>query len=530
MNIKLAWKSGAGASAYEVWRSTTEDTGTASKIADVTGNAYFDETVAEGSTYFYWIKSVNSAGTSGFSASSGALAAGKTLRAPTGVSATLFDVGTVDVSWTASSGATAYDVYRNTTEDFGTASLIGSTSGTTYADTPAFYDILYVYWVVAKDGSSHFSDPSFAAGGYTAPAAPAVPGGVLIAAGACNGIRFEWTTGARAAYYEVYRGTDSAGMDRALVGTTPEIFYEDTPPSIGVEYFYWAKSVNYTGTSDFSEVVSGFATVAPNLEPPFSLTASTDEPDHIYVEWTAVMGVESWALFRDGALLIELSAATLSYSDYAVTAGVPYLYEMLAVTGTCESDFSAGATGEAMGAPDAPASVTASDDQVNNVEITWPSVTGADSYNVYRAGVLIASGVGFLFYNDNTGDADFAYTYAVSAVNAAGESGMTSDSGTALSPPPVGYSSSGGDEGHIGGFDVDYNYDLYCEFNGGGVIPDRMRVYNNATLVFDSSCTSGSANATVAVVPGVIEVTIETHCDASSPPPSTAWSFTVESV
>lgn len=79
---------------------------------------------------------------------------------PTNVSAT---DGTwsdkVRISWTASPGATGYKVYRNTTNNSGTATLITASpvSSSPYDDTSIPHDSyeygIYCYWVKARDGS-----------------------------------------------------------------------------------------------------------------------------------------------------------------------------------------------------------------------------------------------------------------------------------------------------------------------------------------------------------------------------------------
>ena len=51
---------------YEVWRSISNNSGTATKISspDVTGTSYDDTTAVVGTTYWYWVKAKNTGGTS----------------------------------------------------------------------------------------------------------------------------------------------------------------------------------------------------------------------------------------------------------------------------------------------------------------------------------------------------------------------------------------------------------------------------------------------------------------------------------
>lgn len=68
--VRITWTAPTGATGYEVYRSTTNNTATAVKITamDVTGSIFEDLTAISGTTYYYWIKAKNTGGTSGFSA------------------------------------------------------------------------------------------------------------------------------------------------------------------------------------------------------------------------------------------------------------------------------------------------------------------------------------------------------------------------------------------------------------------------------------------------------------------------------
>ena len=67
-DITVTWEASASATHYSVWRSTVNDTGTASIIAaDITTLSYVDTPPATNILYFYWIKAHNSGSVSAFS-------------------------------------------------------------------------------------------------------------------------------------------------------------------------------------------------------------------------------------------------------------------------------------------------------------------------------------------------------------------------------------------------------------------------------------------------------------------------------
>lgn len=69
--ITVTWQAAAGATSYEVYRSTTNDTGTAGApiAVNVTVTSYQDTPPAANTQYFYWVKARNSTSVSGFSQS-----------------------------------------------------------------------------------------------------------------------------------------------------------------------------------------------------------------------------------------------------------------------------------------------------------------------------------------------------------------------------------------------------------------------------------------------------------------------------
>lgn len=73
-----------------------------------------------------------------------------------------------------------------------------------------------------------------------------------------------------------------------------------------------------------------------------------------------------------------------------------------------------------MAIPEAPSNLQ----QTMSVRLIWAEVSGAEQYNVYRDNTLLGTTTG-LFYVDDTAAENTEYTYAVSAVNYAGESPKT---------------------------------------------------------------------------------------------------------
>lgn len=71
-HVRISWNAVANATGYQIWRSTANNSGTATRISPASGVAsppYDDMTAIPGTIYYYWAKATNWGGVSGFSVS-----------------------------------------------------------------------------------------------------------------------------------------------------------------------------------------------------------------------------------------------------------------------------------------------------------------------------------------------------------------------------------------------------------------------------------------------------------------------------
>ncbi|MFC1461936.1 FG-GAP-like repeat-containing protein, partial [Verrucomicrobiota bacterium] len=62
--VRVTWDAVTGATSYEVWRSTSDSSSSASKLGDASDTTYDDTSAETDITYYYWVKARNSLGTS----------------------------------------------------------------------------------------------------------------------------------------------------------------------------------------------------------------------------------------------------------------------------------------------------------------------------------------------------------------------------------------------------------------------------------------------------------------------------------
>ena len=142
--VALTWTASAGATSYNVKRSTTS--GAETTITNVTGVNYTDTNVVNNTTYYYKVSATNSYGESANSVEVSATPQPPPPPTPTGLGATAGN-GQVALAWTASTGATSYNVKRSITS--GAETTITNVSGVNYTDAQAANNTTYYYEVSA---------------------------------------------------------------------------------------------------------------------------------------------------------------------------------------------------------------------------------------------------------------------------------------------------------------------------------------------------------------------------------------------
>ncbi|MBN1190350.1 MAG: hypothetical protein JXA46_11400 [Dehalococcoidales bacterium] len=255
--VRITWTASSGATSYKVYRNTSNSSGSASLIGSPTSTSFDDTSAVAGTTYYYWVKAHNDGGDSDFSSPDTGWRAVSVPAAPTNVLAT---DGTytnkVRISWTASSGATGYKVFRNTTNNNVTATEVGTDTNSPYYDYTAIVGTTYYYWMKAYNtsGDSDFSDHDT---GWRATVS--APSGVSASDGTYSDkIRISWTASSGATSYKVYRHTSNSSGSASLIGSPTSTSYEDTTAVAGTTYYYWIKASCPKGDSCFSDYDIGY--------------------------------------------------------------------------------------------------------------------------------------------------------------------------------------------------------------------------------------------------------------------------------
>ena len=238
----LTWNAVSGATSYKVYRATSQK-GTYSLLGTVTATSYTNTGAKAGTTYYYKVKAVNSAGESAYSNVVSGRATVTTLTM--GHSSTS---GKPQLTWKAVSGAASYKVYRATAKN-GAYTVINTTKALTYTNVGAALGTTYYYKVEALNAAGKSMGFSAIVEGKVAPV-------LAVGYSSVSGKpQLTWKAVPGATEYQVYRATQqNSGYTK--INTTTATSYVNTGAKANTTYYYRIVAVKGTAVSDFSNIVS----------------------------------------------------------------------------------------------------------------------------------------------------------------------------------------------------------------------------------------------------------------------------------
>ena len=196
-------------------------------------------------------------------------------------------------------------------------------------------------------------------------------------------IEVKWNPLPSSAGYHVYRAAE--GGEFVQVATVTDAHYVDADIEVSMSYQYYVVSENADGTlSDTSNTAGTTA----RQDAPVVTASNVLKTGKVKLTWKAIPGAAGYKVYRattkDGTYKPMYTAKSTSYTNTSATAGKYYYYKVVAL--------------DAYGNESAPSSIVGRtcdlaqpDISISNVpktgkvRITWPKVTGAVEYKVYRA-------------------------------------------------------------------------------------------------------------------------------------------------
>ncbi len=424
--VGLSWSASASSTSYVIARSASR-AGSFTKIATATATSYMDTGLTNGTAYYYVVAASDARGTSANSASVSATPtapAAPIPATPAGLSAAPSS-GSVQLSWTAVTGATSYDVERATATN-GPYVPLTTVIVPSFTDTDLNNGTTYFYEVSATN-SSGSSAVSAAVTATPLPAEPYTTGTVAVSKPATPGTTL---------------GPGFAGLSYEKGEMRPYISQGSSAWTLSATD---ASLVAYMKLIGPSILRIGGNSVDKSPFNPLDLTATTTT-DRVTLSWAASPGATGYMISRtpapvpgtsvDGGYTMLASVTTLGYTDQSATVNTAYDYEVTPIGGTNPNIYSSKVSASP-GAPPAPSGIAAQAG-VNQVIVAWPIVPGAvvSSYRLSRGSSSgsevpladdLTSASGSVTYTDTAVTNGDTYYYVVQAVNSAGVSGKSNE-------------------------------------------------------------------------------------------------------
>ncbi len=155
--VVLSWTASTGATSYHVKRSTTAG-GPYTQVVTTNATTDTDTGLTNGTKYYYVVTALNSSGESGNSSEVSATPGSSAPPVPTGLTA-IPGNAQISLSWTASTGATSYNVKRSTTNG-GPYTQVASPTTILYTDSGLTNGTKYYYVVTAVNAGGESANSS----------------------------------------------------------------------------------------------------------------------------------------------------------------------------------------------------------------------------------------------------------------------------------------------------------------------------------------------------------------------------------
>lgn len=383
--IKIAWKSVAGAGYYQVYRSTSKN-GTYKKIKETKSLSYTDKNRTEGKAYYYKIRAVKKVADKAYSYSNySSKKSTRNLKTPAISSMTSYTSNKLKIKWNKVKGADYYQLYRSTSKS-GTYKYVATVKGREYIDSSLKAGKKYYYKVraVNKTGSvKGYSSYSKVVSGSTLQVASINKAYSYTS----SQIKLQIKTIKGASGYQIYRSTSKNGSYKK-VAETSSATYLDKKLSGRKTYYYKVRAVKKqksgTGYGSFSGIKSCRALKKSGI-----ISIRSTSSTKLEIRWNPVNGANRYELYRSTSKngtykKIKTTTAT-SYIDTNRTEGKTYYYKVRAynLSGTAggKNSMSGIQTGKTLKKVQGAMAVVEGDKAL----VRWCGVSGAAKYQIKRS-------------------------------------------------------------------------------------------------------------------------------------------------
>ena len=330
---------------------------------------------------------------------------------PPGLSATPISSSRINVTWSASSGATSYQLrYKMGDGNYGNP--MNMMAKMAYLHTGLNAATEYSYQVRAVNVNGH-SDWSSAESATTVAATTAagrlgVPMGLRVvdatttADPPVSGLKVTWNAVAKATGYELRKWSGTAWAEVSLSEEEQTMRSKTDADGLdaGTTYYYIIAALDDNGTtpetdddmSDWSAPQSGMTDAVKPTTAPAGLLATPRGENRIWVSWTgmdeATEYVLQWRRKGTSAWSTINVQGRMTHAHTGLSAGMQYQYRIAAKNSGGMSPWSDEMSGTTwsrqLSTPTGLMAVDATDGATPQIKLTWNAVSGATGYDIQK--------------------------------------------------------------------------------------------------------------------------------------------------
>ena len=366
-SVPLTWTAPTtGATSYTVTYQI--GSGSVTSLTGITTTSTTVNNLTAGTVYNFAVYAVNSYGTS---TNASTVTYGTISPAPTGLAGASATLNGFKASWTATTGATSYNLsYQPSGGSYSTLTGLTGTSTTLSSLNPG---IVYNFYLVAVNSYGSSAASSTVTYGTLC----STPTSFAGSSATTSSISLSWTGSTGAASYTVsYQPT--GGSYSSVTGLSSTSTTISTLTS-GTVYNFQIVGVNSYGNSASSSVMT-YGTICTT---PTGFAASNTSSSDFNLSWSSTTGASSYTVTYQpsGGSYSTLTGLTgTSTTISSLSSGTVYTLYITAVntygTSTASSTITYGTISPV------PSGLTITNNSSTSVNVSWNTATGASSYTV----------------------------------------------------------------------------------------------------------------------------------------------------
>ncbi|MXX51770.1 MAG: hypothetical protein F4Z39_12290, partial [Chloroflexi bacterium] len=369
--------------------------------------------LSAGTSYSLQVRASNAAGDS----SAVSLSRVTLPAAPTSLTTSDITQTAITLSWTPSTGATAYKARKDSGDSWTT---LGNVAEYTFTGLTA--NTAYSLELRASNASGDSATAMTSA--RTLPNAPAAPTGLTTSGITASAITLNWSQSTGATAYKVRKDSD----DWQTLGNVTTYTFSEL--SAGTSYSLQVRASNAGGDSSAASLSRVTLPAAPT-----SLSASGISDDSITLEWTKSDGTTGYKARKDRGDSWTTLEDVDEYEFTGLTANTAYTLEVRASNSSGDSTV---ASISATTLVSAPTSLSTSDISQTEITLSWTKSTGATTHRVRKASGDSWTDAGDVnTYTFTNLTADTEYTLEVVGSNSNGDSATASVTVSTLPNAPA---------------------------------------------------------------------------------------------